>query len=67
MTDKKMDIIRALKNAGTDPISGEELGQRLGISRTMVWKYIKALGEEGYVIKSSPGSGHVLVSAPDKL
>ncbi|NPE28086.1 biotin--[acetyl-CoA-carboxylase] ligase [Methanococcoides sp. SA1] len=67
MTDKKMDIIRALKRAGTDPISGEELGERLGISRTMVWKYMKALGEEGYVIRSTPGSGHVLVSAPDKL
>lgn len=62
-----MDIIRALKKAGNDSISGEELGDRLGISRTMVWKYIKALGEEGYVIKSLPGSGHVLVSAPDKL
>ncbi|WP_440952547.1 biotin--[acetyl-CoA-carboxylase] ligase [Methanococcoides sp. FTZ1] len=67
MADRKMDIIRALKEAGKEPISGEELGEQLGISRTMVWKYIKNLEEDGYVIESSPGSGYTLVSAPDKL
>ncbi|MEL4305149.1 biotin--[acetyl-CoA-carboxylase] ligase [Methanococcoides sp. LMO-2] len=67
MADRKMDIIRALKEAGDAPISGEDLGEKLGISRTMVWKYIKALEEDGYVIESSPGAGYVLVSTPDKL
>lgn len=67
MVDRKMDILRALKGAGKEPISGEELGEKLGISRTMVWKYIKTLEEDGYVIGSSPGSGYVLVSVPDKL
>lgn len=67
MADRKMDIIRALKEAGKEPISGEELGEKLGISRTMVWKYVKALEEDGYVIESSPGAGYVLVSVPDKL
>lgn len=62
-----MDIIKALKDSGAEPISGEELGTKLGISRTMVWKYIKALGDEGYVIRSIPGSGHILQSSPDKL
>ncbi|NYT20063.1 MAG: biotin--[acetyl-CoA-carboxylase] ligase [Methanosarcinales archaeon] len=67
MVDRKMDILRALKEAGKKPISGEELGEKLGISRTMVWKYIKILEEDGYTIESSPGSGYVLVSVPDKL
>ncbi|WP_135613115.1 biotin--[acetyl-CoA-carboxylase] ligase [Methanococcoides sp. AM1] len=67
MVDRKMDILIALKEAGKEPISGEELGERLGISRTMVWKYIKGLEEDGYVIGSSPGSGYNLVSVPDKL
>jgi BirA family biotin operon repressor/biotin-[acetyl-CoA-carboxylase] ligase len=67
LADRKMDIVRALKEAGKKPISGEDMGEKLGISRTMVWKYIKALGEDGYVIESSPGSGYTLVSAPDKL
>lgn len=62
-----MDIIKALKEAGEAPISGEDLGEKLGISRTMVWKYIKALEEDGYVIESSPGAGYILVSTPDKL
>ncbi|UGV40922.1 biotin--[acetyl-CoA-carboxylase] ligase [Methanococcoides orientis] len=67
MVDRKMDILIALKEAGKEPISGEEIGEKLGISRTMVWKYIKILEEDGYVIGSSPGSGYVLISAPDKL
>ncbi|WP_445476193.1 biotin--[acetyl-CoA-carboxylase] ligase [Methanococcoides methylutens] len=67
MVDRKMDILRALKEAGKKPISGEELGEKLGISRTMVWKYIKILEEDGYIIESSPGTGYVLVSVPDKL
>ncbi|MGM0770016.1 MAG: biotin--[acetyl-CoA-carboxylase] ligase [Halobacteriota archaeon] len=67
MVDRKMDIIRALKEAGDTPISGEDMGEKLGISRTMIWKYIKNLEEDGYVIESSPGAGYVLVSTPDKL
>lgn len=67
LVDRKIDVIRALKEAGNVPISGEDLGKKLGISRTMIWKYIKNLEEDGYVIESSPGTGYVLVSTPDKL
>lgn len=50
-----------------DRISGKELGRRLGISRSMVWKYIKALRGEGYLIDSYPGSGYLLVRATESL
>lgn len=58
-------ILHTLRHGGR--ISGEELGQALGTSRTAVWKHITALRREGYRIESSPGKGYLLVSAPDSL
>jgi BirA family biotin operon repressor/biotin-[acetyl-CoA-carboxylase] ligase len=48
-------------------ISGKDLGRRLGISRSMVWKYIRSLRGEGYLIDSYPGSGYLLVRTPESL
>lgn len=67
MADKKTDVIRLLKNAGSSPISGQEIGDKLGISRAMVSKYIKNIKDEGYEIRSSPKIGHTLISSPDIL
>ena len=43
-------ILELLRNAGDSYISGEEIAQRLGVSRTAVWKHIQALKEDGYDI-----------------
>ena len=67
MGDKRSRIIKALKDAQKGPVSGEELGLKLGISRTMVWKYIKSLQADGYEIESSPKRGYVLKSVPQLL
>ena len=67
MGDKRSRIIKALKDAQRTPVSGEELGLKLGISRTMVWKYIKSLQADGYEIESSPKRGYVLKSVPQLL
>ncbi|MFC1871466.1 biotin--[acetyl-CoA-carboxylase] ligase [Chloroflexota bacterium] len=48
-------------------ISGEELGKELAISRTAVWKQIRAMQDEGFVIDARPGLGYRLISCPDKL
>jgi BirA family biotin operon repressor/biotin-[acetyl-CoA-carboxylase] ligase len=61
----KETILHSLRQG--ERISGKELGQDLGISRTAVWKHIRALRREGYHIDSSPGKGYSLVSAPDSL
>ena len=67
MGDKRSQIIKELKDAQKSPVSGEELGLKLGISRTMVWKYIKALKTDGYEIGSFPKRGYVLKSVPQFL
>jgi len=46
-------------------ISGEQLGKKINVSRTAVWKQIKALQELGYEIKSVKNKGYQLISKPD--
>lgn len=48
-------------------VSGEKLAHELSVSRTAVWKQIKALKEEGYMIDSSTNLGYSLVKTPDTL
>ena len=67
MSNKRLEIIKILKGSDGEAVSGEELGNRLGISRTMVWKYIKSLTKEGYEIESSTRKGYILRSVPDLL
>lgn len=61
----KEEILRIIKKERN--ISGEELGKRLGISRSAVWKHINGLRKMGYVIDSCPRKGYSLVSTPDLL
>jgi BirA family biotin operon repressor/biotin-[acetyl-CoA-carboxylase] ligase len=48
-------------------VSGEELGKRLKMTRTAIWKRINRLRGQGYEIASSPRRGYSLVSVPDLL
>jgi BirA family biotin operon repressor/biotin-[acetyl-CoA-carboxylase] ligase len=45
-------------------LSGSEMSKALGISRSAVWKHIKALQREGYCIEAKPSSGYRLVGVP---
>ena len=60
-------ILRALRGAGDDPVSGAELADRLGISRAAIWARIEELRELGYEIQASPHEGYRLRSVPDVL
>ncbi len=53
-----------LLNKNTDYISGEYLSSKLEISRAAIWKHIKKLKEDGYVIESSTKKGYKLISCP---
>ncbi|MCM8770247.1 MAG: biotin--[acetyl-CoA-carboxylase] ligase [Candidatus Omnitrophica bacterium] len=63
MRDK---ILEYLKKTDSH-ISGEELSQRLKISRAGIWKHIQELRESGYEIVAVPHLGYRLFSIPDKL
>ncbi|NLW22501.1 MAG: biotin--[acetyl-CoA-carboxylase] ligase [Tissierellia bacterium] len=63
----KGEIIRLLKENIGQFISGEKISQKLGVSRTAVWKYINTLKKEGYQLESLPRKGYRLISSPDLL
>lgn len=48
-------------------VSGAELGRRLTVSRTAVWKAIEQLKNEGYRIESGTNRGYRLSSVSDVL
>ena len=60
--DKKYEILRILKEKYPEFISGEELSKHFKISRTAVWKYIKGLKAEGYILEATSKVGYRLVS-----
>lgn len=45
--------------------SGEEISQKLGVTRAAVWKAIKKLQADGYEIQSSTKKGYYLLQAPN--
>ena len=59
-------IIQFLKESD-GYISGEEMSQRLKMSRAAIWKYMQELRAQGYEIAAVPHLGYQLVTSPDKL
>ncbi len=62
----KTEILKMLREA-QGYVSGQELCERFGVSRTAVWKVINGLKEEGYQILSTPRRGYRLEESPDIL
>lgn len=60
-------ILAALREGPGEPVSGEALSDRLGVSRAQVWKHVGALRKRGYAIEGEPGGGYRLLGAPDRL
>ncbi|WBW49828.1 biotin--[acetyl-CoA-carboxylase] ligase [Peptoniphilus equinus] len=63
----KDKVLKILESNRATPISGEEMAERLGVSRTAVWKAVKTLKEEGHTILSKTNSGYKLDAASDVL
>lgn len=61
------EILNILKSDPNGFTSGEWLCERLGVSRTAVWKHIEALRALGYEIEAVPHQGYRLAECPDKL
>lgn len=64
MKDKILNALRENKN---EYISGEDLSDQLGVSRTSIWKCIKGLKDLGYNIQSSSKKGYRLEDSQDIL
>ncbi|RNB58687.1 biotin--[acetyl-CoA-carboxylase] ligase [Brevibacillus gelatini] len=63
----KQVILQAFRDQPGRFISGEELSQACGCSRTAVWKHIEELRRDGYEVEAVRKSGYRLLAAPDRL
>jgi BirA family biotin operon repressor/biotin-[acetyl-CoA-carboxylase] ligase len=62
----KSEILTMLRES-EGYVSGQELCNKFGVSRTAVWKAINQLKEMGYEIEAVSNKGYHLVSAPDVM
>lgn len=68
MTSKaKSELLSRLLAANGDPVSGQEIADEFGLSRTAIWKYVKEFEAEGYEIGTVRKKGYYLVTVPDKV
>ena len=60
-------VLALLLEADGEAISGQEMAEKLQISRSAVWKSVKVLQKEGYRIQGVTNKGYVLLSESEKL
>lgn len=61
---KKEEILKKLRDA-KDYVSGQELCGHYGVSRTAIWKAVRQLEKEGYVIEAQNNRGYRLIESDD--
>jgi BirA family biotin operon repressor/biotin-[acetyl-CoA-carboxylase] ligase len=60
-------ILSFLAEGGDDYVSGAALCDKLGLSRTAVWKHVEQLRNRGYKIDAQASRGYRLIEVPDRL
>ncbi len=63
----KQKILRELEASRSDDLSGQVIAQRLGVSRSAVWKAVNTLRREGYPVLSATNRGYRLAEGADVL
>ena len=64
MRDEVLEFLR--QNQGGF-VSGQDMSEACHVSRTAIWKHIKALRQKGYKIESYTKRGYRLLEEPDLL
>lgn len=63
----KSDVLTMLEKNRGSYFSGEQLAERLNVSRSAVWKAVRALEKEGYEILAGQNRGYCLPESSDVL
>ncbi len=66
-TSNEEMILSFLAESGEDYVSGSALSDKLGLSRTAVWKHVEQLRKLGYRIEAQASRGYRLLEVPDRL
>lgn len=64
MNKLNLKLLKLLYGNKEEYISGEKISNKLGVSRTTIWKHINVLRKKGYIIDSSPNKGYYLQKTP---
>lgn len=57
----KSRLLEILEKEKGETLSGEKLAEELHCTRAAIWKAVKSLREEGYMIEAGPNKGYMLV------
>lgn len=63
MKEKVLELLKSQSGY----VSGQDICNQLGVSRTAVWKNINALKSQGYQIDSVNNRGYKLLGEPDRI
>lgn len=63
----KEQVLLFLENQRESFFSGQEIADRLSVTRASVWKAVKTLQKEGYAIEAVTNKGYILKKSPDVL
>jgi len=67
-TDKRLAaLLTLLAENATIVISGARIAREIGVSRSMVWQWVRRLRELGVRVKGQPGTGYFLEKVADIL
>lgn len=63
----KTEVLTLLESHRDRDLSGQDIAGQLGVTRAAVWKAVKTLKEEGYVIEAANNRGYRLMENSDVL
>lgn len=66
-SDVRTKLIEAFSNANGTFISGQQIADYIGCSRTAVWKHIEELRTEGFVVEAVRNKGYRIILTPEKV
>ena len=63
----KSRLLEILEKQKGETLSGEKLAEELQCTRAAIWKAVKSLREEGYMIEAGQNKGYMLMKVNDRL
>ncbi|MBQ4497484.1 MAG: HTH domain-containing protein, partial [Spirochaetaceae bacterium] len=61
------NVFDVLSRSEGEAVSGEKLAEICGVSRAAIWKAVKSLREEGFIIEGTTNGGYVYNGESDVL
>ncbi|MGP7816040.1 biotin--[acetyl-CoA-carboxylase] ligase [Niallia sp. 01092] len=66
-SDLRKQLLEAFTSKPNQYISGQELANVLGCSRTAIWKHIEELRKDGFTLEAVRKKGYRIIDVPEKI